>query len=229
MWEGPQMGVGMINTVLFMAVIFAAVWNIGPHRSQQLREGKQRKWISSLSSCVFAFFCFSSIYPFFSFLVCRVIARRLGLQLTSLRTGRSLEVSWRAAQKCHRLHAIWARKDPSLACHPSFFLLLRCPLPSLRQHVLHLLLPIHGHRSWYGTHYYQYYECINALHAIQEGIICMCTYIQYICPLLLSVSLVYQLSFLSLPVWVSRFRIAEWHRAYSVLPAAVIERKQSAS
>lgn len=49
MWEGPQMGVGMINTVLFMAVIF---WNIVPHRSQAAREEKQGSWCSNFSRCV---------------------------------------------------------------------------------------------------------------------------------------------------------------------------------
>lgn len=57
------MGVGMINTVLFMAVIFCGVWNIVPHRLQQL-EMKSRA-CTNFTGCVCICFLF-----FFLFSVC---------------------------------------------------------------------------------------------------------------------------------------------------------------
>lgn len=57
------MGVGMINTVLFMAVIFCGAWNIVPRRLQQL-EMKSRACIN-FTGCVCICFLF-----FFLFSVC---------------------------------------------------------------------------------------------------------------------------------------------------------------
>lgn len=64
------MGVGMINTVLFMAVIFCGVWNIVPHRLQQLeKKSRAADALTSVRVCLcllFFFFQFSvCIYPFY--------------------------------------------------------------------------------------------------------------------------------------------------------------------
>lgn len=57
MWEGPQMGVWMINTVLFMAVIFCGVWNIVPHRLQQLEKKSRAADAPTLVGvCLYLFF-----------------------------------------------------------------------------------------------------------------------------------------------------------------------------
>lgn len=65
------MGVGMINTVLFMAVIFCGVWNIVPHRLQQLEKKNRAAEALTLVGvclylCLFCFFHISMcIYPFY--------------------------------------------------------------------------------------------------------------------------------------------------------------------
>lgn len=64
------MGVGMINTVLFMAVIFCGVWNIAPRRLRWLKKKKQASWCANFhrGRGVFVFVCFFQfsvcIYPF---------------------------------------------------------------------------------------------------------------------------------------------------------------------
>lgn len=54
------MGVGVINTVLFMAVIFCGVWNIVPCRLRWLKKKKQASWCANFPRGwgVFMFVCF---------------------------------------------------------------------------------------------------------------------------------------------------------------------------
>lgn len=150
------MGVGMINTVLFMAVIFGGVWNIVPHRLQQLRmKSRALTWgrvfvfvFSSILQCAFILFFF---FPSSSF--CPRSRRRKGCinnicayrgKQTWTAPGCSWPLCvwgdhWNLPRElrtslivCTRLlwkHLRWKR-SLSLSCHPSFFLLPPCLFPS---------------------------------------------------------------------------------------------------
>ena len=113
------MGVGMINTVLFMAVIFCGVWNIVPRRLRRLKKEKQASWCANFHQGrgVFVWFFFN--FPCVFILL--AVEERLsikkcfahcgkqtcvapGRSLTCLCLGRSLELTESAVRKSHHPH-----------------------------------------------------------------------------------------------------------------------------
>lgn len=114
------MGVGMINTVLFMAVIFCGVWNIAPRRLRWLKKKKQASWCANFhrGRGVFVFVCFFQfsvcIYPFscrreaineIFFAHCgKQTCVAPGQSLTCLCLGRSLELTESAVRESHHPH-----------------------------------------------------------------------------------------------------------------------------
>lgn len=135
------MGVGMINTVLFMAVIFCGVWNIVPHRLQQL-EMKSRA-CTNFTGCVCICFLFFFLFSVCIYLVTWTVlaeeerlsttivhsvqtnVRCFRLDLTSLCLGWSPELIQRVVQKSCATPPLWKHlcEQRSLSPLSSIFLL----------------------------------------------------------------------------------------------------------
>lgn len=145
------MGVGVINTVLFMAVIFCGVWNIVPCRLRWLKKKKQASWCANFPRGwgVFMFVCFFnfpcvfillaaeerlSMKFFLHFVANNVRCSRpeFDLFVSGPITGTYREFRAEVSSSAHGFcENICASGDtPPLRCDPSLFLLFSCLFPS---------------------------------------------------------------------------------------------------